>query len=94
MAAELWYYRLDGRPHGPFSTVQFEKLIRGRAVLLSTDVSHDGMTWRSLRDMIESGVADEEPPCEPKADEMNAQTLVPGQLVLPTELRQKAKKPE
>lgn len=91
MAAQLWYYRLDGRPHGPFTTIQFEKLIRGQAVLLTTDVSHDGISWRTLYDVLMSGVTPSDPADDASPDDLNAKTLVPGQLVPPPEMGQEGK---
>jgi hypothetical protein len=29
MTGDQWYYRLGGRPHGPFTPTQFQKLVRG-----------------------------------------------------------------
>jgi hypothetical protein len=82
MPAEQWYYRLDGRPHGPFTTVQFDKLIRGKTVTHNTDVSRDGKTWQSLRDLL-AGVPADDPPSSSTSEWLNTPTLVPGDIVLP-----------
>ena len=72
MLADQWFYRLDGRPHGPFTPAQFEKLIRGHTVALDTEVSTDGQTWKTLR----AALADVPPDPAPRADVdwMNAPT--------------------
>lgn len=76
MPVEQWYYRLDGKPHGPFTVAQFEKLIRGRAVEPDTEVSNDGLRWRTLRAVYAGEPAD--PPDDP-ADWMTAQTHFPDE---------------
>ena len=76
MLAEHWFYRLDGRPHGPFTPMQFEKLIRGHTVTLDTEVSSDGRTWKTLRATMTGEPPDESPPTD--ADWMNAPTLLPN----------------
>jgi hypothetical protein len=73
MSPEEWYYRLDGRPHGPFTPVQFEKLIRSSTVTLDTEVSTDGQAWRTLREVL----------AEPGDAGGCAPTLIPGQVKLP-----------
>jgi hypothetical protein len=85
-----WYYRLDGRSHGPFTPVQFEKLIRGKTVTPSTDVSQDGKTWQSLRDLLAGESAD--PPTAVHSDFMEQQTLLPGECILPPGWRSEQKK--
>jgi len=60
MLPEQWFYRLDGRPHGPFTPAQFEKLIRGRTVTLATEVSTDGLTWKTLHELLASASANPE----------------------------------
>jgi hypothetical protein len=92
MSGDLWYYRLDGRSHGPFNSVQFAKLIRGGTVLPDTEVSFDGQSWQTLNAALADVPAD--PPTDPPAgspadpsaeplDWMNAPTLMPGELKLP-----------
>jgi GYF domain 2 len=80
MPTEQWYYRLDGKPHGPFTAAQFEKLIRGHTVVPETEVSTDGQTWQTLRQAMAGVPADA--PVDP-AEWMNAPTLVPGEVRLP-----------
>ena len=82
MPVEQWYYRLDGRPHGPFTTVQFEKLIRGKTITLNTDVSRDGRTWQTLRDVL-AGVPAEDSSSSTSSEWTNTPTLVPGDIALP-----------
>jgi hypothetical protein len=82
MPAEQWYYRLDGRSHGPFTPVQFEKLIRGKTVTPTTDVSMDGKTWQTLRDHL-AGIPADDPTNSPPAELMDATTLIPSQIALP-----------
>jgi hypothetical protein len=96
MSADQWFYRLDGRPHGPFTPAQFEKLIRGHAVSLDTEVSLDGHLWKPLRDVLATMLASAPPdpePAEPIPDWMNAPTLVPGDMPLPTSAKPKTKPP-
>lgn len=76
MSDEQWFYRLDGRPHGPFNPVQFEKLIRVKTVTPDTEVSTDGRAWRTLREALADVPTD--PP-----DWMTAPTLMPGQVRAP-----------
>jgi hypothetical protein len=85
MASNQWYYRLDGRPHGPFTVVQFEKLIRGNTILLGTEVSSDGKTWRALRDVL-ACIPLEEPLSPSSSDWSNSQTLIPSESSLPSEV--------
>jgi hypothetical protein len=85
MPAEQWYYRLDGRPHGPFNSVQFEKLIRGKTVTPDTDVSRDGKAWQSLRDLL-AGVPADDPSDTSTSEWLNTPTLVPGEITLPAGL--------
>jgi hypothetical protein len=80
MPTNEWYYRLDGKPHGPFTSAQFEKLIRGRTVGPDTEVSTDGHTWHSLRKALEGVPANEG---VDSCEWMNAPTLLPGQVMLP-----------
>lgn len=91
MNAEQWYYRMDGRPHGPFTLVQFEKLIRGKTIALNTIVSRDGKIWQSLRDLL-AGVPAEDP-SDSSTEWTNTSTLVPGDLALPPEAMPDKKKP-
>jgi hypothetical protein len=90
--AEQWYYRLDGRPHGPFTTVQFEKLIRGKTITLNTDVSRDGRIWQSLRDVL-AGVPADDPSSSESSEWMNTSTLVPGDITLSPDSTSDKKKP-
>ncbi len=76
MLADQWFYRFDGRPHGPFTLAQFEKLVRGHAVALDTEVSTDGQNWKPLRAVLAEAPPDPEPTTN--ADWMNAPTLLPG----------------
>ena len=55
MTGDQWYYRLRGRPYGPFTPAQFRKLASGGTITRETEVSADGRTWRPWRD-VESGV--------------------------------------
>ncbi len=80
MATEQWYYRLDGKAHGPFTPFQFDKLIRGHTVTPDTEVSTDGKTWQTLRAAL-TPVAEDSPPNA--ADWMNATTLLPSDARLP-----------
>ena len=82
MTGDLWYYRLDGRSHGPFNSVQFAKLVRGGTVRADTEVSFDGQTWQTLRAAL-ADVPDPPQPAEDPTDWMNAPTLMPGELKLP-----------
>ncbi len=82
MPADQWFYRLDGKPHGPFTSAQFEKLIRGRTVMPDTEVSNDGLTWQTLRQAMAGGPANA--PVDP-ADWMNAPTLLLGGEKSPSE---------
>lgn len=75
MLADQWYYRLDGRPHGPFAAAELEKLIRGRAITLETEVSSDGRRWRPLGDVLAEITPD--PAATGDDDWMNAPTLMP-----------------
>ena len=77
MLASQWYYRLDGKPHGPFTAAQFEKLIRGKAVDAETEVSNDGKTWLTLRQTLAQ--EPDQTQCD-SAEWMNAPTLLPGQV--------------
>ena len=88
MSADLWYYRHDGKPHGPFTPAQFEKLIRGRTVTPDTEVSLDGQVWKPLRDIFPPApeATSDAPP-----DWMTAPTLLPGDINLPPDW--KSKKP-
>jgi hypothetical protein len=85
MADEQWYYRLDGQAHGPFSSIQFEKLIRGKAVTARTEVSRDGTTWKPLWEVL-AAVPDDPPPAR-EPDWMTAPTLLPGEIKVPPSLR-------
>jgi len=73
MSGDQWFYRFGGRPHGPFTPTQFEKLIRGRAVTPDTEVSDDGHTWATLREVLTVGLA-RPVPAEPPAEWMEAPT--------------------
>lgn len=81
MLADHWYYRLDGRPRGPFTLAQFEKLVRGQAVALDTEVSTDGRTWKPLHEALADAPFDPAPPTN-NTDWMNAPTLLPGDPAL------------
>jgi hypothetical protein len=77
MLADQWYYRIDGKSHGPFTVAQFEKLIRGKAVVAETEVSNDGKTWQTLLQTLDSVPSQPQPD---SAEWMNAPTLLPGQV--------------
>jgi hypothetical protein len=76
MPPEQWFYRLEGKPHGPFNVAQFQKLIRGHTVTPETEVSTDGQTWQTLRAALAA------PPADPQ-DWMKAPTLLPGEVPVP-----------
>jgi GYF domain 2 len=80
MPSDQWYYRLDGKPHGPFTNAQFEKLIRGHTVGPDTEVSTDGQTWQSLRQAMAGEPSDA---ADDPSDWMNATTLLPSQMRIP-----------
>ena len=77
MPADQWFYRLDGKPHGPFTAAQFEKLIRGKTVDADTEVSNDGKAWLTLRQAL--AMEPDQTQCD-SAEWMNAPTLLPGQV--------------
>ncbi len=79
MDAEQWFYKFEGKPHGPFNAVQFEKLVRVRTVSPDTEVSNDGKTWQTLAAALASPADDAD-----ATDWMNAPTLMPGDVPPPT----------
>jgi hypothetical protein len=96
MSADQWFYRLDGRPHGPFTPAQFEKLIRGQTVTLGTEVSIDGHTWKSLREAladVSARTTTDPEPASPIPDWMNAPTLILGDTALPPSSKPQPKPP-
>jgi hypothetical protein len=99
MTGDLWYYRLDGRSHGPFNSVQFAKLIRGGTVRGDTEVSFDGQSWQTLQDALADVPADppdgaSPAPAADSTDWMNAPTLMPGDVKLPPDWKDKPEPPE
>ena len=92
MPTEQWYYRLDGRAHGPFTSIQFEKLIRGKTVTPQTEVSLDGKNWRTLNSVLAS-ISGVEPADPSPSELMNQATLLPGEVSLPPNWKEDLKKP-
>jgi len=85
--AQLCALAVHGKPHGPFNIAQFEKLIRGNAVSLDTEVSADGKAWLTLREAL-AGLPDAN-----SSGWADNPTLLPGDVKLPP-LRRGDPKPD